>query len=330
MLDTITEVSSPSFEIKSSQSLGLSGFMRVKNEQECIYESISSWLRLVDELVVVYNDCSDNTDKEILRAIKDFPGKIKAYAYIPKVYPPNSNKYLELDSNHPQSLVFYYNFALSKTSYDLCVKVDADLIYDASFNEEINSKLKDIRSKNLTLGLRGINLIDNFNSLYVPSFSMFCGGVDLCIFKKSEKTIFKKTNFYEILDLSFYKPLDAITCYYHLKFIKKDFGIAVYELDINKNSRYASISRDFIYKIRFLDIKEVIKANNLKLKLPEELNIKAFYNRDYVKLYCLELKKLGLQINIFYKLQRKLSALKLKTKIENLKQKIKAFIKSKI
>ncbi|MDM3863687.1 hypothetical protein [Edwardsiella piscicida] len=44
---------------------GLSGFIRARNEGEYIYAVIESWLDLVDEIVIVFNDCTDNTASEI-------------------------------------------------------------------------------------------------------------------------------------------------------------------------------------------------------------------------------------------------------------------------
>ena len=40
---------------------GVSGIMRVKNDGEFIAASIKSCIDALDELVVVYNDCTDNS-----------------------------------------------------------------------------------------------------------------------------------------------------------------------------------------------------------------------------------------------------------------------------
>ena len=42
---------------------GLSGFIRAKNEARFLSLCIDSCIDSLDELIVVYNDCSDDTEK---------------------------------------------------------------------------------------------------------------------------------------------------------------------------------------------------------------------------------------------------------------------------
>ncbi|WP_413516850.1 hypothetical protein [Photobacterium phosphoreum] len=276
---------------------GLSGFIRAKNEGEYIYQVISSWILLVDELIIVFNDCSDNTEEEIKRAIKDFGiDKIKAYKYMPKVYPQGSKEHIELPPNDIHSLVNYYNYALSKTTMKYAVKIDGDIIYDLSVCDNINTYI----SKNSINGyfkLHGINLIDNMGKLYVASNSKFCGmNGDLCIFPVNKSTIFKHRIEFEYLDLTSLNDDGGCYAYYHMKFVKEDMGFGNYLLLENPNSRYINITKNFIIGLKFLPIEKVLNDYNIDLSLPEHLNISPIYNRNYIKEYKSKLYNVGIKI----------------------------------
>ena len=65
---------------------GVSGIMRVKNDAEFIEASIDSCINALDELVIVYNDCSDNSPELIYKKQMQYPDKIKVYEYKHKIY----------------------------------------------------------------------------------------------------------------------------------------------------------------------------------------------------------------------------------------------------
>ena len=44
---------------------GISGLMRVKNDAELIEASINSCIDALDELIIVYNDCTDDTPASV-------------------------------------------------------------------------------------------------------------------------------------------------------------------------------------------------------------------------------------------------------------------------
>ena len=49
-----------------TRKYGVSGLMRVSNEEKTVRQSIESVINVVDELVIVYHNCIDNT-VEILK-----------------------------------------------------------------------------------------------------------------------------------------------------------------------------------------------------------------------------------------------------------------------
>ena len=134
---------------------GISGLMRVKDDAQFIERCVESCIDALDELVVVYNDCSDDSAVVIEKMRQKYPEKIKVYEYKYKVFSVglSKNEYefvKTLPSDSPNLLCNYYNFALSKASYQYAMKIDADQLY-------FTQKLIDVRRmllKKETLSLR--------------------------------------------------------------------------------------------------------------------------------------------------------------------------------
>lgn len=113
---------------------GVSGFMRVKNDAQYIEGCVESCISALDELIIVWNDCSDNSAKVIEEVRMKYPSKIKTFEYKPKVYSVNLTKEeYEFIKAEPDSsdhlLCNYYNFALSKVTHQYAMKIDADQYY---------------------------------------------------------------------------------------------------------------------------------------------------------------------------------------------------------
>lgn len=113
---------------------GVSGILRVKNDAEFLAEAIDSCVNALDELIIVYNDCSDESPAIIKKKAEQYGSKIHYYEYVPKIYANNLNadEYDFIKSqpqDSPHLLSNYYNFALSKVNYEFVMKIDADQIY---------------------------------------------------------------------------------------------------------------------------------------------------------------------------------------------------------
>lgn len=249
---------------------GLSGFMRLRNEAEFLQQAILSWIQILDELVIVFNNCQDNTEQIIRNCAEKYPEKIKIYHYLPQVYPPGSKHNCDLPSTSPHSLVHYYNFALSRTSLKWTIKIDGDLIIPT---DEMRAKFREIyvdmstHSPNEYLPVAGINLIDHYGKFYVPENSKYAGyNGDLSLFRCHNDSIFKKYNSLERLDLSerIISRKKRFFLYYHLKFVKQDFGINNYDFVGNPNSHYIQQNADFLRNIKLIPL-EIIAT---KAKLP--------------------------------------------------------------
>ena len=113
---------------------GLSGIMSAKNEARFIEKSIDSCINVLDELVVVYNDCTDETPEILERKQKQYPDKLKVYKYEHHVLGFNlTREELEyakgLPEDSPHLFCNQRNYSLSKVSYKYVIKIDSDQIY---------------------------------------------------------------------------------------------------------------------------------------------------------------------------------------------------------
>lgn len=127
--------------------LGLSGFMRAKNEAQFIGASIDSCIDALDELIVVYNDCTDDTPEILEKKRRQYPDKIKIYSYNHDVMAFGLTleefEYVKsLPDDSPRLFCNQCNFALSKITYRYAVIIDPDQIY---FSDELK-KWRDICS----------------------------------------------------------------------------------------------------------------------------------------------------------------------------------------
>ena len=129
-------------EFSTMRPVGISGLLRTKNGADFLSDCIDSCINALDELIIVYQESFDDTEKIIIEKQKQYPDKIKAYFYEPKVYSHNLseeeyNYALNLPENSIHLLSNYYNFALSKAKYKYAIKIDDDQIYFSNQFKEI-------------------------------------------------------------------------------------------------------------------------------------------------------------------------------------------------
>ena len=121
-------------ELRRERPVGVSGLMRVKNEARWVAQSIDSCIDVLDELIICYQTCSDETPDIIEQKRLQYPDKIKVFFYAPPVYAHNlSKEEFDYACNLPEDSIHllsnYYNYTLSKATYRYAVKIDADQIY---------------------------------------------------------------------------------------------------------------------------------------------------------------------------------------------------------
>lgn len=118
---------------------GISGLMRAKNESRFIGTCIDAVIDALDELVVVYNDCTDDTEAILRMKVKQYGDKLKIYPFNHKVLVSNLTleeyEYaVSLPEDSPRLHCAQCNYALDHASYQYAVKIDPDQIY---FPEEV-------------------------------------------------------------------------------------------------------------------------------------------------------------------------------------------------
>lgn len=229
------------FISKEDRINGVSLILRVKNGEDFLRLCVLSVVDQVDEIIAVFNDSTDHTESILVELEEQYPEKVKVYKYMPIVYPPNSDYYKKnaVKSNDPHSLSHYYNFALAQTMYShVCKHDDDNLVFPGTF-PKLKEKLEKMGNTH-AIGLRGINLFDHSEKLYVNKLREYTGGGDTLLFRYDEHCKFVQTINFEKFS-SMYKVHHIEVCFYHLKMCKKDRGQNNYDIDTNNSSRYKAI-----------------------------------------------------------------------------------------
>ena len=210
----------------NNRKSGISGFMRIKNEEQFIETVVLSWINYLDELVIIYNDCNDKTPIILKRLEKKYPKKIKLFHYLPVVYPFNTPKFSKTDIDSIHSFCFYSNFALSKTSYDKCVKIDGDHIGIPQALKRIYNYLTEKNMKDSVYYFSAFNLWMFNRRLYFDLNNPYCGNGDVYYFNSSDKHKFIKhplNKNLEFLRISSKYQYDIGFIFLHTHYMKKTF-----------------------------------------------------------------------------------------------------------
>ncbi|MGI2091208.1 hypothetical protein ACRN96_01055 [Shewanella oncorhynchi] len=208
---------------------GISAFLRIKNGAEFLRSSIETHIPYYDEIIACYNDCTDNT-AEILNDLKGkYPEKIKVFEYLPKVHPIFSDAHNSCTTYDVHSLANFYNYTLSKTSYNIATKLDDDHIaIDRNLKPVISRIRNDIASNvKKVYTFSGVNLaFDVNNKLGVYKREPLVGTGDHMYFPVSSKIYFsqeKNVEAFKFLDSKYEKKYMGVM-YFHLKHLKSGYG----------------------------------------------------------------------------------------------------------
>lgn len=213
------DISMESFDSKHKKRW-LSAFGRLRNWGEFLEITIESHVDLCDEIILVDNNSDDNTREICQKMQAKYPEKIKIYQYTPEVYKLWSQEYEKVSEKSVHCMSYYYNRALSKTSYSHCIKIDDDHIVIP--DRFVNIKERAFKYKYTFFHTPLLNIIEYNKEYFVSSkapFSWLYG--DFGIFPISLKTYFIKDKKMENF-LHPYKSIITKVCFFHLKFLKKD------------------------------------------------------------------------------------------------------------
>jgi glycosyltransferase involved in cell wall biosynthesis len=231
---------------------GISAILRLRNEEDFVEVVLNSILPFFDEFVIVYNQCTDRTPEIVEKFAKCEPQRVKAFHYLPEVFPQGSAQHRTLPAHHLSSLVHYYNFALSKASYQVCVKWDGDTIAAPEALGRIVDRLRRVKPGTLSWWwspwkrgywwFSGVNLWDQDGEIYVLKPRPSVGGKrDIGFWPVDSRHTFRHHPRFEVLHTRWLVHSFVGFVFFHVKGMKKDRGIGVYQLEKNPTSPYRQI-----------------------------------------------------------------------------------------
>ena len=220
---------------------GISAFMRIRDGAFSLEAAIRSHIGHYDEIVAVYNRCTDETPDILARLAREFGPKLSVYHYLPGVFPPGSDGHRTTPPDHPQSLVNYYNFALSRTRCSHATKLDDDHVAMGDATARLVAEVRAGRAGQGELAcFSGLNLArDADGRLGILAREPFAGSGDHWIFPVRPDTFFVHDRRFERLQHPGVPRRFRGFAYWHLKHLKPEFGFANYDLADNPQSRYA-------------------------------------------------------------------------------------------
>jgi hypothetical protein len=229
---------------------GISAFMRIRNGQDFLEATVRSHIEYFDEVVAVYNQCTDATADILLRLRQEFPHKLRVIHYVDRVHPPGSEGHAATPPGSPNSLVNYYNAALAATRFAIATKLDDDHLAIAQSTRELTQALRRAGERlDAMQCFSGLNLIRGAaGELGVLGSTPISGGGDIGFFPVRPDTYFVHDRRFERFQRGGLERRFAGFLYWHLKHLKTGLGFANYELDANPNSRYARRLKNLVDK----------------------------------------------------------------------------------
>ncbi len=226
---------------------GISAFMRCRNGADFVESTIRSHIGFYDEVVVAYNQCTDNTPEILARLAQEFAPKLRLYHYTDRVEPLGSAGHAKAAADAPESMVNYSNFVLAKTRHRIVVKLDDDHLAIPSEIEKLIARLHSGAAEaRFQHCFSGFNIArDAEGNLGIPAFDPVVGGGDHGYFFISEDTRFFHDKRFERFGRGTLKRRFAGFFYWHLKYLKTGQGFVNYELGDNPDSRYARKKQQF-------------------------------------------------------------------------------------
>ena len=154
--------------LTNERPIGVSGLLRVKNDAEFLALCVDSCIDALDELIIVYQECDDDSPQIIEQKRQQYPDKIRTYFYRPLVLSHNLTSeelhYVStLDKTSIHLLSNYYNYTLSKASYRYAIKIDGDQVY---FKDKLKSFCNAYRKEKI----EKITIGERWSSAYIYNF----------------------------------------------------------------------------------------------------------------------------------------------------------------
>lgn len=193
---------------RPARPLGISAFLRCRNEEEYIIASVMSVYRIFDEIVVILNDSTDRTRELLEDLMTDHP-KIRLLNYDFPCAPAGVGYLEAVEANPERSLARYYNWCLEQTRFSHACKWDGDMI--------ALPPLEEVRG---LIGSNDVIFIDGFDVLSQPTVNF-----EPRIFRYDpQHTRYADWDLYEVLMYEYagFARLEP-KCYLHMKLVKKEW-----------------------------------------------------------------------------------------------------------
>ncbi len=240
---------------------GISAFMRIRNGADFLELTIRSHLHYFDEIVAVYNQCTDNTAEILMRLQQEFgPQKLRVIHYADRVFPPGSEDHAQADPTSPNSLVNYYNFSLASTRYQFATKLDDDHLAIAGALKQVTDVIRTEKKNSDTMHcFSGLNVFGDPNGrLGILKQDPISGGGDIGFFRVTPQTYFQHDRRFERFHRAGARRRFVGFLYWHLKYLKTGMGFENYELEQNPASRYAKRQTKLLNQSpQVIDLKEL-------------------------------------------------------------------------
>lgn len=172
--------------LTNERPIGVSGLLRVKNDAEFLALCIDSCIDALDELIIVYQECNDDSPQIIEQKGQQYPDKIRTYFYRPLVLSHNLTSeelhYVSaLEKTSIHLLSNYYNYTLSKASYRYAVKIDGDQVYFTDKLKMFCDAYRNEKPEKITIGecwaamyiYNFVNLMNLFPKLLSSKLTFF-------------------------------------------------------------------------------------------------------------------------------------------------------------
>ena len=255
----------------AERSAGISAFLRVRNGADFLAATIESHLPHFDEVVAVYNNCSDDTPGILLRLRQKHGPKLRVLHYIDRVFPPGSEGHASTDPASPASFVNFTNVALAETRYRIVAKIDDDHLAIPTAMAQLTARLRAEPVSNVLECFSGPNLMRDARTgvLGICNSVPISGLGDVGFFHVSAETYFTHDRRFEMFRSVNLKRRFAGFIYWHLKYLKSGNGFGNYELQDNPQSRYHKQQARFEASevISLADLRQTLKADRFRLRL---------------------------------------------------------------
>jgi hypothetical protein len=220
---------------------GISAFMRIRNGAEFLEPTIRSHIAHFDEIVALYNQCTDATEAILLRLQQEYGAqRLRVVHYVDRVHPPGSDDHRRTPPDSPHSLVNYYNAALAATRCRIATKLDDDHLAIEAALADVTRALRAAPALAEMHCFSGLNLMRGpHGELGIYARTPVSGGGDIGFFPVRPDTHFVHDRRFERFQRAGLPRRFVGFLYWHLKYLKAELGFANYELDANPDSRYA-------------------------------------------------------------------------------------------